>query len=65
MPKEAAVERADNEFDTAEPVDEGLDADGVLGDDRRPEDEKNKLPVGCGIWLVIDGKMPDNWPVPE
>ena len=43
MPEEAGVECAENELNTAEPVDGGRggrpDADGVLGDDRRLEDE--------------------------
>ena len=43
MPEDAGIECAENVFDSAEPVDEGRegrpDADGVLGDDRSPEDE--------------------------
>ena len=43
MPEEAGLKCAENDFDSAEPVDEGRggrpDVDGVFGGDRRREDE--------------------------
>ena len=69
MPEKAGPVCAADGFGNADPVDElrgsWPETERVLGDDRKPEDGYSRLPVGSGKLLVADGKMPDNWPVPD
>ena len=62
MPEEAEIECTTDESDITGPADE---VGRALGDDRRPEDEKSKLPVGSGKLPVADGKTPDDRPVSD